>query len=69
MYSQKHPNARQEDIAAAYGVERSTVSKILKHKTKWLAISEGEDNQVAKHRCVPVLTYHGLDIIIDYDII
>ena len=50
LYYMQNPNARQEDIAATYGVERSTVSKILKHKAKWLAISEVEDNQVAKHR-------------------
>lgn len=45
-----NPTVRQEDIAARWGVERSTVSKILKHKNKWLAIPEGEDQQVAKHR-------------------
>lgn len=52
QYYIANPNARQEDIAATYGVERSTVSKILKHRAKWLAISETEDNQVAKHRYV-----------------
>ncbi|KAI6122483.1 hypothetical protein EDD16DRAFT_1571097, partial [Pisolithus croceorrhizus] len=32
-----------EDIAARYGVERSTISKILKHKTKWMNVPEDDD--------------------------
>ncbi|KAF4617871.1 hypothetical protein D9613_006061 [Agrocybe pediades] len=32
----EHPNARQEDIARQFGIERSTVSKILKMKKAWL---------------------------------
>ncbi|KAN0087445.1 hypothetical protein V8E55_006066 [Tylopilus felleus] len=50
MYHQDNPNARQEDIAARYGVERSTISKILKHKTKWMNVPEDDDMRVAKHR-------------------
>ncbi len=49
-YALKNPDRRQEDIATRYGVERSTVSKILKQKDKWLSIAEGENNLVAKHR-------------------
>ncbi|KAF7299191.1 HTH CENPB-type domain-containing protein [Mycena indigotica] len=45
-----HPNARQEDIARQFGVERSTVSKILKNKTKWLNIDVNETLKIAKHR-------------------
>lgn len=52
LYSQVHPDARQEDIATAWGVERSTISKILKNKDKWLAIHVGEEMKVAKHRSV-----------------
>lgn len=52
VYSQDNPNARQEDIASRWGVERSTISKILKHKTKWLSIPAGEELKVAKHRLV-----------------
>ena len=59
-YFLAHPNARQEDIAALYGVERSTVSKILKHKDKWLNIPEGENNLVAKHRYVSVFASFSL---------
>lgn len=50
IYHQDNPNARQEDIAARYGVERSTISKILKNKTKWMNVPEDEDMRVAKHR-------------------
>ncbi|KAE9403986.1 hypothetical protein BT96DRAFT_989715 [Gymnopus androsaceus JB14] len=35
-YHLAHPNEKQELIARQYGVERSTISKILKHKEKWL---------------------------------
>ncbi|CAE6498295.1 unnamed protein product [Rhizoctonia solani] len=37
-YARDRPKARQEDIAIKYGVERSTISKILKHKDKWLSL-------------------------------
>lgn len=48
-----HPTAKQDEIANAFGIERSTVSKILKHKEKWLAIKPGSDAaRIAKHRDV-----------------
>lgn len=52
QYHLDNPNARQEDIGSHFGVERSTISKILKEKDKWLNISaEDERNdQTAKHR-------------------
>ncbi|KAI5120766.1 hypothetical protein M0805_004729 [Coniferiporia weirii] len=50
LYYLEHPNSRQEDIAARWGVERSTVSKILKHKNRWLAVMDGDDQVIAKHR-------------------
>ncbi|KAF8610597.1 hypothetical protein BDV93DRAFT_20635 [Ceratobasidium sp. AG-I] len=37
-YARDRPKARQEDIALRYGVERSTISKILKNKDKWLSV-------------------------------
>ena len=51
-FYQDNPHVRQEDIAAQWGVERSTVSKILKNKEKWLHLPEEEEDQVAKHRYV-----------------
>ncbi|KDQ62590.1 hypothetical protein JAAARDRAFT_465353 [Jaapia argillacea MUCL 33604] len=50
IYHKENPTARQEDIAAKYGVERSTISKILKNKAKWLNVPDHEDMLVAKHR-------------------
>ncbi|PPR05404.1 hypothetical protein CVT24_008018 [Panaeolus cyanescens] len=52
QYHLDNPNARQEDIGSHFGVERSTISKILKEKEKWLNISaEEERNDLsAKHR-------------------
>jgi transcriptional regulator with XRE-family HTH domain len=52
LYHKENPNARQEDIARLYGVERSTISKILKNKTKWLNVPEDENLRIAKHRYV-----------------
>ncbi|EJD39974.1 CenpB-DNA-bind-domain-containing protein [Auricularia subglabra TFB-10046 SS5] len=49
-YAKSHPEARQEDIAARYGVERSTISKILKQKQKWMNVPEGEELKIIKHR-------------------
>ncbi|KZW00947.1 hypothetical protein EXIGLDRAFT_761236 [Exidia glandulosa HHB12029] len=49
-YAKAHPEARQEDIAARYGVERSTISKILKQKQKWMSVPEGEELKIIKHR-------------------
>ncbi len=49
-YAVKNPDARQEDIATTYGIDRSTVSKILKMKDKWLSMIEGERSLVAKNR-------------------
>ncbi len=50
QYHRQHPDARQEDIASRYGVERSTISKILKHKVKWLSVRADEDLRISKQR-------------------
>lgn len=50
LYAKENPNARQEDIARIYGVERSTISKILKHKEKWLKVDSDTDLRISKHR-------------------
>ncbi|KAJ7095958.1 Tc5 transposase DNA-binding domain-containing protein [Mycena belliarum] len=50
LYHKENPGARQEDIARIYGVERSTISKILKNKTKWLNVPADENLRIAKHR-------------------
>ena len=50
VYHKENPTMRQEDIALKYGVERSTISKILKQKQKWLNVPDGEEVLVAKQR-------------------
>lgn len=50
LYYEAHPQTKQDDIGAQFGVERSTVSKILKMKSKWLAIEseeQGLDQELA----------------------
>ena len=54
LYHQENPGIRQEDIANKWGVERSTVSKILKQKSKWLNVPDGEEPHTAKHRYAPI---------------
>ncbi|RDX50295.1 CenpB-DNA-bind-domain-containing protein [Lentinus brumalis] len=49
-YAEANPGVKQEDIAVHFGVERSTVSKILKHKARWLSVSSDEKVLVAKLR-------------------
>lgn len=64
MHAQNHPGMKQEDIAAQFGVERSTVSKILKQKARWLSVSPTEKVLVAKlrypsiHACVVGYSAH-----------
>ncbi|EPQ50994.1 CenpB-DNA-bind-domain-containing protein [Gloeophyllum trabeum ATCC 11539] len=50
VYATENPHLRQEDIAAQYGVERSTISKILKNKTRWMKIDPDETLKIAKLR-------------------
>jgi len=52
IHHQDHPNARQEDIGTVFGVERSTISKILKDKDRWLNISDDDqaNELTSKHR-------------------
>jgi len=54
LYRLEHPYARQEDIGAAFGVERSTISKILKDKEKWLNLTEKANDPSSKRRSFSV---------------
>lgn len=46
-----NPKLKQEELASVFGVERSTVSKVLKEKTRWLAVEEDSlDAKIVKHR-------------------
>lgn len=51
VYHRDHPNVKQEEIARLFGVERSTISKILKQKMKWLAVPEETPVLLARTRC------------------
>lgn len=50
IYQRDTPGVRQEDIAKKWGVERSTISKILKEKQRWLAIPADETVEIVKAR-------------------
>lgn len=45
-----NPEMRQQDIAQKFAVERSTVSKILKDKERWLSIPRNERRTVYRLR-------------------
>lgn len=45
QYAEAHPRVKHEHIGSMFGVERSTVSKILKQRAKWFSV--GEDNNVS----------------------
>ncbi|KLO03863.1 hypothetical protein SCHPADRAFT_897490 [Schizopora paradoxa] len=48
-YAARHPDTLQEKLATQFEVDRSTISKILKSKEKWLSIGE-DAKDVVKHR-------------------
>jgi hypothetical protein len=56
----ENPDLRQEDIASRYNVERSTISKILKNKIKWLNVPASESLGITTHRylCFYFFTLH-----------
>ncbi|PHH59850.1 hypothetical protein CDD81_2429 [Ophiocordyceps australis] len=43
QYSDDHPGTRQADIGAKFGVERSTVSKVLRHRDQYLKREQDPD--------------------------
>jgi hypothetical protein len=55
-YARDNPDVRQEDIARKWGVERSTISKILKHKAKWLSVPADETVMISKGRFVRLVS-------------
>lgn len=65
IFALQNPGHKQEDIANRFSVERSTVSKILKQKERWLSVSVTEQYEVIKLRYsllllttrVPILTF------------
>ncbi|KAI0795339.1 hypothetical protein BC629DRAFT_1722945 [Irpex lacteus] len=49
-FAQQNPSYKQEEIARKFNIERSTVSKILKNKHRWLRVSNDETVYYAKDR-------------------
>ncbi|KAF2668392.1 hypothetical protein BT63DRAFT_275165 [Microthyrium microscopicum] len=45
-YSETHPGVKQTEIGAMFGVERSTVSKVLRNKEKYLSQDESAKTQL-----------------------
>lgn len=45
VFRELHPTTKQDDIGLRFGVERSTVSKILKLKDKWLNIPDSNGDE------------------------
>ncbi|KAL2168658.1 hypothetical protein VTG60DRAFT_7002 [Thermothelomyces hinnuleus] len=48
QYAEDHPTAKQTDIGARFGVERSTVSKVLRNKEKYLNSEERSSSPVKR---------------------
>ncbi|KAL2164496.1 hypothetical protein VTH06DRAFT_3712 [Thermothelomyces fergusii] len=48
QYAEDHPTAKQTDIGARFGVERSTVSKVLRNKEKYLNLEERSSSPVKR---------------------
>ncbi|CAO1622183.1 unnamed protein product [Sympodiomycopsis kandeliae] len=47
----RNPKLKQEDLAQIFGIERSTVSKVLKEQERWLSIADDSDDAaIVKHR-------------------
>ncbi|KAE9984886.1 hypothetical protein BLS_000969 [Venturia inaequalis] len=48
IYAEKHPDRKQNDIGAMFGVERSTVSKVLGNKEKYMQQDDGSRSPARK---------------------
>ncbi|KAF3937079.1 hypothetical protein ABW19_dt0206746 [Dactylella cylindrospora] len=53
LYHEQHPNVKQTEIGAMFGVERSTVSKVLRQREKYLYPDDGPKQPIkrAKGKC------------------
>ncbi|KAK3357433.1 hypothetical protein B0T25DRAFT_604288 [Lasiosphaeria hispida] len=48
QYAEDHPGVKQTDIGARFGVERSTVSKVLRHKEKYLGQEDRSSSPIKR---------------------
>lgn len=66
VYAEDNPNLRQEDIARKFNIERSTVSKILKNKHRWLSIDDEPPLLIAKQRYLFAVFEHCVSNTVPY---
>ncbi|KAF2816797.1 CenpB-DNA-bind-domain-containing protein [Mytilinidion resinicola] len=50
LYHEEHPTVKQTEIGAMFGVERSTVSKVLRQKEKYLYQDDGSRSPVKRSK-------------------
>ncbi|KAI9884608.1 MAG: hypothetical protein M1823_003595 [Watsoniomyces obsoletus] len=50
QYHEDNPTVKQTEIGALFGVERSTVSKVLRHKEKYLFPDDGRRSPVSRSK-------------------
>ncbi|KAI9770109.1 MAG: hypothetical protein M1840_003559 [Geoglossum simile] len=50
IYHEEHPTVKQTEIGAMFGVERSTVSKVLRQKEKYLFPDDGSRSPVKRSK-------------------
>ncbi|KAL1971124.1 hypothetical protein VTN77DRAFT_75 [Rasamsonia byssochlamydoides] len=50
LYHEENKNAKQTDIGALFGVERSTVSKVLRQKEKYLNMDDGSRSPIKRSK-------------------
>ncbi|KAF1981478.1 hypothetical protein K402DRAFT_342263 [Aulographum hederae CBS 113979] len=50
QYAEEHPSTKQTEIGQMFGVERSTVSKVLRNKEKYLYVDDGNRSPVRKNK-------------------
>ncbi|PGH32465.1 hypothetical protein GX50_04765 [[Emmonsia] crescens] len=50
MYHEENPHVKQTEIGAMFGVERSTVSKVLRQKEKYLYPDDGSRSPIKKSK-------------------
>ncbi|KAK7545363.1 hypothetical protein IWX49DRAFT_551801 [Phyllosticta citricarpa] len=50
LYHEEHPTVKQTEIGAMFGVERSTVSKVLRQKEKYLYQDDGSRSPIKRSK-------------------
>ncbi|KAL8687750.1 MAG: hypothetical protein Q9218_006165, partial [Villophora microphyllina] len=50
QYHEENPTVKQTEIGAIFGVERSTVSKVLRHKEKYLHPEDGNRSPIKRSK-------------------